>query len=133
MCGIKTNLVISAGRPQHIITPFLFFIMVDWEAKLKRANELTGGLKVKHGEIIEYEMIDTIEEKEHTFTDDKTGQPRVVIRFHYLMPDKTVVVPISLHKEIMRLKTENPTLKKIKVYVEGQGLKTRYSAVPIIN
>ena len=106
--------------------------MIDWEAQLKRAEELSGGLKPKDGEVLDLAKLENIEETEDVFT-KKDGTEQRVIRFRYIFSDRTLVVPSTLHKKIARIKKEyGDRVTRVKVTVTGEGLATRYDALPVL-
>ena len=106
--------------------------MIDWEKEYERVEELAGGVKPKDGEVIHLSRIETIEEKEEKYTQDD-GSVRRVIRFYYKMPDRTIIVPFTLHRKIAKIKKEyGDRVTKVRVAVTGEGKFTRYDALPVL-
>jgi len=121
-----------ASRPKVSSSPLLFFIMVDWDKQRDRLDELASGSRPKDGDIINLDMVREIDEREDSFV--VNGKTVKVLRFVYVLEDETeIVVPVSLHGKIAKLEKEyGDRLTTVKVRVEGEGLKTRYDALPLI-
>ena len=107
--------------------------MVNWNAEKERVNELLSSNKPKNDDIINLDDVKTIEIREDTFQ-NKDGTENISVRFIYkMMNGKEIVVPATLHKKISALKVEyDDKLSRIKVVVEGAGLKTKYDAMPLL-
>jgi len=104
---------------------------IDWEAKLKRANELTGSAAPDNEEILDLEDLVKIEEREDTYHDRTTGKETKRINFYYVFSDKTRRIPPGLHKDIATLKTEmGHRLHEVKILKTGEKLNTRYKVIP---
>jgi len=111
-------------------TPHKF--MVDWKAQLERAEQLKGGDRPKNEDILIFSSIEKIEEKIDIFDNDD-GTKKKVTRFYYYFKDRTLIVPVTLHRKIARLKVEyGDRLDRVKFLVEGTGIKTRYDALPLL-
>ena len=107
--------------------------MIDWNKQHERVEELAGGNRAQDGDIIDLTKIKDIAEKEDTFMLED-GREITVHRFVYMMLDGAeMTIPNSLHAKIVKLKKEyGSRLEKVKVEVKGQGIKTRYDALPVL-
>ena len=103
---------------------------IEW-LKQREENQIRAD-KVKNEEILDISKVERVESKVFEFKTEK-GEIRKVERKFYIFPDRTVLVPVSLHKKIVRFVDKLGKDIKVQVFVEGSGLGTRYDAVPILS
>ena len=97
--------------------------MVDWKTENEKFDALGSGEFLKDEDIIRLSEILEIQPFEDEFK-DKNGQDVKKTRFRYVLKDRTVKVPWSVHKLILARQKEGFTTVKIRVY--GQGLGKKY-------
>lgn len=104
----------------------------NWERFDARITEIENarGLRPQNGDILEMTKLKDVSEFEDTYTRD--GNTTKVMRWKYMFENKTMIMPITLHKKIvkiMHLTSVKP--ERIQVVKEGEGLKTKYDAVAL--
>ena len=106
--------------------------MINWHDQMKRLDELKGSLRAADGDIINITHIKTISETDEPIT-KPDGQVVMVLRFKYVFNNGDIkLIPQTLHEKIGHLIMEMPQLKTIKVRKTGEGLNTRYDALPLL-
>jgi hypothetical protein len=101
--------------------------LVNWEAEREKMKNKGSGDYVKDGDLINLDEVVEIEEISETWADEKGGE-EVRSRMMYHLKDRSVKVPMSVHKKILDRQKDGFFI--VRIDKKGSGkLGTKYEVV----